>query len=283
MKGALHSRLTRFQAFGIHLTASLFVFFALLGVLILVWYPGPIFALEGGWKGLRIVALVDVVLGPLLTLVLFKPGKPGLKLDMSLIVAFQLAALGWGVHTLYNARPALLVFADESFRTVSYSQIQDIDPGGEVLERWAGPSLARLYVDLPDELAAFADLLAEQRRKGRTAHMLFERYQPLEAAWDRAVEDSLDVEDYVSEDPSWRTELDALTASLGRDVDELVFFPYIGRYDRAILVADADTREFVDVLDIPYDPAIARKKVPLRERPANQPAGAGDTGEGDAP
>ena len=41
------------------------------------------------------IFLVDVVLGPGLTLMVFKPGKPGLKFDMAAIVVLQMVALSW--------------------------------------------------------------------------------------------------------------------------------------------------------------------------------------------
>lgn len=266
MQGNHPTRLNRIQASGIHLVASLTIFFTLLGLLILAWYPGPTFELEGGWTRVRLIAFVALLAGPLLTLVLFRPGRPGLRSGMSLIVLLQVSALAWGVHTLFDARPALLVLADGSFRVISHAQLAAIDPSGRVLDRWAGPSLARVYVDLPDDPGRAARPLTEQPARPGTVHTLYERYEPLQTAWGRAVEDSLDIEHYVAGKDAWRSELDALTKSLGRDASELVFFPYVGRYDRTILVADPGSRRFVGALDIPYDAALARKRVPPRER-----------------
>ena len=61
-----------------------------------VWYPTPYFAIDGGWQVLRILAGVDVVLGPLLTFIVFKIGKPSLKFDMSCIILMQIGALIYG-------------------------------------------------------------------------------------------------------------------------------------------------------------------------------------------
>ena len=43
-----HYTISRRAAFGIHLATSLLIFFSLLGLLVLLWYPGPIFSVEGG-------------------------------------------------------------------------------------------------------------------------------------------------------------------------------------------------------------------------------------------
>ncbi len=67
--------MTKRRAFAIHLTASVTIFLIFLGIMFFVWYPAPYFEIDGGWRVLRILAGVDVVLGPLLTLIVFEPGS----------------------------------------------------------------------------------------------------------------------------------------------------------------------------------------------------------------
>ena len=55
---------TKGVAFAIHLTLSLLVFSLLVIIMLLCWLPGELFFLDGGWQGLKLVAMVDVVLGP---------------------------------------------------------------------------------------------------------------------------------------------------------------------------------------------------------------------------
>ena len=83
------------------------------------WFPGELFFLDGGWQGLKIVALIDLVLGPMLTLVLYKPGKSSLVFDMSCVAAIQIAALAYGFYATYHQRTVAVVFADRNFTTLS--------------------------------------------------------------------------------------------------------------------------------------------------------------------
>jgi len=62
---------TKLKATGIHLCLSLIVFFILAYQIFYVWYPLPYFLVDGGWQGIRIVAAVDLVLGPLITFLIF--------------------------------------------------------------------------------------------------------------------------------------------------------------------------------------------------------------------
>ena len=66
--------MTKLRAFAVHLTANATIFLLFLGILWFVWYPAPYFAIDGGWTVFQILGGVHVVLGPLLTLILFKPG-----------------------------------------------------------------------------------------------------------------------------------------------------------------------------------------------------------------
>ena len=72
--------MSRFSAFAIHLLISFVIFIAITYLVVFKWYPDIFFDTDGGWRGMRIIIAVDLVLGPLLTLVVFKAGKPGLKI-----------------------------------------------------------------------------------------------------------------------------------------------------------------------------------------------------------
>jgi len=110
---------SRGTAFAIHLILSLLVFSTLVAAMLVYWFPGKLFLMDGGWQGLKLVAMVDLVLGPALTLILYKPGKKNLKFDLCAIAVIQVLALGYGFYTTYNQRTVAVVFADNEFATVS--------------------------------------------------------------------------------------------------------------------------------------------------------------------
>jgi hypothetical protein len=83
----------RVRAALIHFSISVVVFCSIVAVAILAWYPPPYFFADGGWQMIRLAAGVDVVLGPLLTLVVFKADKPSLKIDLSIIGILQASVL----------------------------------------------------------------------------------------------------------------------------------------------------------------------------------------------
>ncbi len=112
-----------------HLALSISV--AAMGAVLVfwLWFPEGLRHLAGGWRLFWWIVGVDVVCGPLLTLLLYKQTKSRRELlvDLTLIVAIQLAALGYGLHTLAQARPLALVFEVDRFRVVSSADIVEAD------------------------------------------------------------------------------------------------------------------------------------------------------------
>ncbi|MBI5889508.1 MAG: hypothetical protein HZB47_02375 [Nitrosomonadales bacterium] len=68
---------------------------------------------------------VDMALGPLITLIIFDTRKKGLVYDLAVVVAIQLGALGYGVHTMFAARPAFIVFTGQELAVISAVDIDE--------------------------------------------------------------------------------------------------------------------------------------------------------------
>ena len=107
-------------AAGIHLGLSLTIA-ALAAILVfVVWYPGVFRELAGGRGLFVLLTSVDVVLGPLLTLAVFdrRKSRRHLRLDLGVIGLLQLAALVYGLHTVFIVRPVAMVFEVDRLRLV---------------------------------------------------------------------------------------------------------------------------------------------------------------------
>lgn len=115
--------MSRYKAGLIHLAISAAIVAAALFAALFVWYPPPLFDAVGAGTLLFILAGVDVTLGPLLTTLIFRAGKPGLKFDLAFIALVQTAALAYGGYTMLLARPVYLVFSVDRFEVVVEADI----------------------------------------------------------------------------------------------------------------------------------------------------------------
>ena len=111
----------KLKASGIHLAISIFIFFGVLYLILVEWYPGVFFEAEGGWSGIKLMAAIQLVLGPCLTLIIFNhtKAKKEIVFDLSVIAIVQISALIWGGLQVYSARPVAMVMWEGSFYTVT--------------------------------------------------------------------------------------------------------------------------------------------------------------------
>src|SRR6185295_19523130 len=99
------ARYTRWQAAPLHLLISAVIASMVLAVMMLLWYPRPFFEAAGGKMLLLLMIGVDVIVGPLLTFIVFDPRKKQLKVDLAIIAVLQVAALAYGGWVMFEARP----------------------------------------------------------------------------------------------------------------------------------------------------------------------------------
>ena len=158
----------RWTAFSIHLAISLLIFLVFLIVITQIWYPGALFTAAGGWQGIKIVAGVDLVLGPLLTLIIYNASKPIKELtrDLSIVAFIQLSCLTAGVYVVYTERPIAVVYAFDTFYTVKQADFIDTSAEISLLEKIETPTPKIVYVKLPQGLSDAKDVVGIHQMLG---------------------------------------------------------------------------------------------------------------------
>lgn len=176
--------LTRWHASGLHLLISAAIAAAVLTLMLLVWYPPPLFEAAGGNDLALILIGVDVVIGPLLTLIIFKPGKWGLKFDLVAIAVFQIAALLYGSHIIYLARPAFVVFVKDRFEVVSAVELKPERLAAARFDQFRTPPLTGpvLVGGAWPTTQAEQQMLLDANLAGEDLHHFPKYYVPYEAS-----------------------------------------------------------------------------------------------------
>jgi len=239
--------MSRFGAFLVHVGISLVIFAALAALVIFVWYPDFFFEADGGWKGLRMIALVDLVAGPLLTLIVYKPGKPSLRTDLTLIALFQVVCLVGGTWVVWSERPLALVFSDGTFFSMTASEFADAEVDTSVLDGMPGPWPKRIAVVLPENPIRHAEVRREAMHSGRPIRTLSDHYVPL-------TRDSLDM-DREAIAPAALESLDKESRHLpqwfarhGGTFEDYAFFAFATRYRFVFLGVRRSDGEIVGLL-----------------------------------
>jgi len=235
-------------AFAVHLGIGLVV---VLGFLVFCWlvvYTPPILQLEGGQEIALIILAVDVTLGPLLTLILYRKGKPGLKLDIVLILVVQLGAFAYGAWTLWSQRPLFLTFVIEHFRIITAA---DIDPGQLRDERLApglftGPR--KVYVEKPTGEKA-NEILFEAMAGGKDIEKFPQYYRPFAAHLDAVREHAWTLA-RLREERSFVVEtFEQRLQRMGKSESEIMITPIIGHSKEWSIILDRADGKFLAFVD----------------------------------
>jgi len=91
----------------------------------LVWYPDHLSSASGANQIFLMLLAIDSILGPCITLIIFNPKKKELKWDLAVIAVVQLSALLYGLHAMFIARPAYIVFNVDRFDIVYANDFSD--------------------------------------------------------------------------------------------------------------------------------------------------------------
>ncbi|MBK8816045.1 MAG: type IV pilin accessory protein [Methylococcaceae bacterium] len=120
-----HTLKDRINAFLIHLGISAVIAAISMFVVFFIWYPAPLHTAVGVTQIFLILLAVDITIGPLITFIIFKKGKKSLTFDLTVIALLQVAALAYGMNTVFEGRPVFVVFSVDRFEV---SRAYEIDP-----------------------------------------------------------------------------------------------------------------------------------------------------------
>ena len=239
--------MSRWQASGIHLLLSIAIAVAVLTVMLMIWYPWPLFEAAGGSRLVFILVGVDVTLGPLITLIIFKSGKPGLKFDLTVIALVQLAALAYGVHTVYLARPVYLVFTIDRFDLVTAKDLDPADLAQVTRVQFKRRPLGRpryIAALLPED-PALRNKILETSLAGKDLQMYPQYYVPYEQEALSALKRAKPVDMLIKRDAD---AVQRYLKSAGRSADSVRFLPLRAQEKDGAVILDATSGVPLDIL-----------------------------------
>ncbi len=146
----LHMPKTRIGAFFAHVSISTLILFILSYIIYFIWFPGALTFASGGLDGMKIVVAVDMVLGPLLTLVIYNVNKSyrELAIDVSVIAIIQISCLAVGMSMVYQQRPLSIVFTDNVFHVFDSHELHSNNIDLLYLEKFKG-NYPKILIEKP--------------------------------------------------------------------------------------------------------------------------------------
>ena len=106
-----------------HLLISIIIALAVLALVFFVWYPSPLAKAAGVTHIFLMLLVIDVILGPLLGLLVYKESKKTLKMDLTVIILIQIAALSYGLYSIAQARPVWIAYTVDRFELIKKNEV----------------------------------------------------------------------------------------------------------------------------------------------------------------
>ena len=233
--------ITKLKATGVHLGLSLLVFIVLVYQIYYNWYPQPYFSIDGGWQGVRIIALVDLVLGPLITFLIFdlRKSRREIIFDLLTIAIIQFSALGYGVYVTHSQRPVAVAMIGQYVFSGTMEQFGDRIESASDLHRYSDLRPPILYADLQLDQRMLEDIVNIDLW-GNVLEYVRDHSQDPRAELLVAL---------VTMQPAFQSMLDQLNSreafekwlgEHGKKQDEVMIARLAGRYGEAWLVFDQD-------------------------------------------
>ena len=238
------------KAAGLHFLLSLVVISFLIGLIIYFWFPSSIISISNFKEIALLIIIVDLILGPLLTFIVFKPQKKGLKLDLTFIALIQVSALMFGVYNLYKVHPLYITFNVDRFTLVS---AMDARPENALhtefkIARISSPKF--VVSKLPENIEEKNKLVLESLEKGSSDFELrSEYYHSFDNNIDEIIKKGLDP-DVVFKDELSQQKLRKFINKNGKEVTDYVYLPIEGNAKDAIWALDPLTARPVDIINV---------------------------------
>jgi hypothetical protein len=243
----------RLRAGGTHFFISAFIA-ALAAMFVFVfWYPAPYREISGGRELFMILVTVDVILGPLVTVAIFNRSKPWpvLRRDLAFVGLFQLVALGYGIWTVFVARPVHLAFEYDRFRVVHAIEVPkelllQAPPGLRTMP-WFGVTVVALRPFRNAEEKFDTTMAALQ---GLPLGARPDLWQPYADARVRVIEAAKPVALLKKRFPDKAADIDQAIERTGVKPDALLYLPLVGRKVFWTALVDSSTAEVLGFLPL---------------------------------
>lgn len=243
--------LTRPELFKLRLLPTVISLAVTIAVAKLLWFPGPYSTLAGIDSLLVMMVVTNILLGPGLSALIYRHGKPGLGFDMGVLAAVELTALGLAAHALYLRQPAYTVFAVDRFEVVTVAEIEPGQFSDERLARRPGHEPRLAFAALPQDPEIFDRLLDETVFLGMPdidRRPEFWTHYPAGIRTLRAAAKPL--ADLLLPNDERRRRLLRWLSAADDPSGNYVYLPIRGRKRDAVMIIAADTGYPVDILTI---------------------------------
>lgn len=246
-------KLNRYQAFATHLMGSVAVALCSAALVFFVWYPDKLPQATGVTNIFLMLLAVDVIVGPVITLIVFNTAKKELKRDLLVVLLLQVGALLYGLHAVFIARPVYRVFSVDRFELVYANDLTDAK-----LQKATDPHFKTPPVLGPETISARRPETSKERLDiamgavagGDDVAQLPQFYAPYSEAKDLVLGRLQPLEKLNDFNKDRRTDVDALIKKYAARTGGVGYLPTRGKVQDLTVIVARDSAKVLESLDL---------------------------------
>lgn len=244
----------KFIAFGVHFVLTALLAAAAAAMIFVVWFPAPYGEMVGGAELFKLVVGCDIVLGPLMSLVIYNRAKSrrALVFDYTLVGILQVAAIVYGLGITEGTRPVYFAFVQDRFEVVTSRDLAPKelaaakDPQYARVPLWGIRDVA-IYVPPADTDDALFQSLSGNEEAGRPKF-----YVAYDSQLDAIRAHAKPIAELEKTHPEARERIEAACADAGIPRERLRWLPV--RYNQTFWTALIDAGTARPVRYVQLDP-----------------------------
>jgi len=231
----------KFKASAIHFLLSFTLVSLLLCVIIYFWFPLDYLSITNFKDIALLIILIDLMMGPILTFIVFKKGKKNLRFDLITIAVIQVSALIYGINALFQTHPLFFTYKNDSFYVVQANEV-DLSKAKHKEYKISKLETGKLaFTKMPTDLDEQAAIMAGVDLKGEPdIDKRVEYYEPVNEHISEILAKKLDP-DKIFQKNNLNKDAKSFLATNKNNIDRYAFFPLKGVTKDAILVLDINT------------------------------------------
>lgn len=228
---------SKFKASLIHLALSILLVGLVIGSILFLFFPQLFIGVSDFKEIATILITVDLILGPILTFIVFKPNKKSLKFDLSVIAAIQIVALIYGAYSLYQVHPVYVTFNIDRFTLIS---AKDAEPEKAKLEEFNVSKLttAKLaFAKMPKDIDKKNEISLTAAMGGGDLDQRVEYYEPYENHIDQVLAKSIEHK-LIHEAADTNEQISLFLKKHNNKINNYAFLPITSAKKDGIIVLD---------------------------------------------
>jgi hypothetical protein len=240
----------RLRAAGYHFFISAVIGGGLFSLFWFQLYRAPLFQAVGGLEIFLMLLAIDVVLGPVMTMIVWKKDWKQLCKDLAVIAFVQLAAVCYGVYTLWIARPVYIAALGPRFDIVHATDVDD----KELATSWKSlPLLGPEWVGVKQPIdPKERERILFSALGGADYGHFPQHHQPIENMRDEILRNAQPISDLKKLNPGEETAIDRWLEKRGVKADDVIYQGLKARAKDMAVIMDAKTAKVIGIA--PFKP-----------------------------